>query len=157
MQEPFGTIRCSTVESSRYMKILAIPLKLHLLFFSDSSGHLQWTQKRWSNIFGYWLSMFISFIVRHHTVKNQKCLLIWFTTGVRKYSWHATTRMFQQIVLLMKRLLEVFRWQTVKNQTCQFMLYVLIKCRKIYGVQQKSILITSSCTCLLYTSDAADE
>jgi len=99
-------------------------------FFSDSSGHLQWTQKRWSNIFGYWLSMFISFIVRHHTVKNQKCLLIWFTTGVRKYSWHATTRMFQQIVLLMKRLLEVFRWQTVKNQTCQFMLY-LTKCRNL--------------------------
>ena len=31
--------------------------------------------------------------------------------GVRKYSWHATTRICQQSVLLTKRLLEAFRWQ----------------------------------------------
>jgi len=29
------------------------------LLFSDYSGHLRWTQKRLSNIFGYRLSMFI--------------------------------------------------------------------------------------------------
>jgi len=31
--------------------------------------------------------------------------------SVRKYSWHATTRICQQNVLLTKRLLEAFRWQ----------------------------------------------
>jgi len=137
----FSTIRFSALESIRYMKIVAmrakimilwkqqIPLKLHVLFLSHSSGHLHWTQKRLRSIFGYWLSGFIIFTVRHHTVKNQKCQLMWFVTGARKYSWHATTHMCQHI--WRNGYWKHFGDKTVKNQTCQFMPY-LTKCPNMY-------------------------
>jgi len=38
-----------------------------VLYFFDVDGHLQWTQKRLTIIFGHRLSMFIFFTVRHHT------------------------------------------------------------------------------------------
>jgi len=38
----------------------------------------------------------IIFTVRHHAVKIYKCQLMWLTTGVRQYSWYATSRMCQR-------------------------------------------------------------
>ena len=75
---------------------------------------------------GYWLSMFTVFTVRQHAVKNKKCQLVWFMTGVRL----TCNNLY---VLLMNGYWKYFGHKTVKNQTCQFMPH-LTRCRKIHWV-----------------------
>ena len=60
--------------------------------------------------------------------RTKKCQRMWFMTGVRKYSWHATTRMCQQTVLLTKRLLEAFRRQNSQEPNLP-MLYLTKYCK----------------------------
>jgi len=70
-------------------------------------------KERLRKFFCYWLTNVYVYYFHSSPAHSQepKCQLKWFTTGVRKYSWHATTCMCQQIVLSTKWLLETFRWQ----------------------------------------------
>jgi len=132
---PFSIIRFSTLESDIYIYTSDIwkswQSELRSLCykkranttqvtccFSDFVGHLQWTQKRLSNIFGYWLSIFIIFAVHHVYIQQPK---MWMR-GVRKYSWHATT--LNKLFFWRSVYWKNFGDKTVKKQTCQFMLYL---------------------------------
>jgi len=60
------------------------------------------------------------------TVKSQKCQVMWFMTGVRKYSWHATTLCVNKLFFRWNGYWKHFGYKTVKNRTCQFMLFLCV-------------------------------